>query len=117
MWFYLLAGHALMDFALQGDATASCKCRGSKHPAAASVPWYYWLTSHALLHGAVVAVIIRWYGYADPVAIGFGVAETVIHWGIDYAKCSRWFGIHADQGLHVGCKLLWAALLAFGVVT
>jgi hypothetical protein len=117
MWFYLLAGHALMDYALQGDAMATCKCRGSRHPAAAAVPWYYWLTAHALLHAAAVAVVVRLHGHAEHVALGFGLAEAVVHWLIDYGKCSRWYGIHVDQGLHVGCKLAWAALLGYGVVS
>lgn len=117
MLFYLLAGHALMDYALQGDAMAVCKCKGAKHPAADAVPWYYWLTAHTLLHGATVAVVVRWYGYGEQVAIGLGLTETVIHWVIDYGKCSGWFGIHLDQFFHVLCKVAWVTLLGYGFVS
>lgn len=96
-----------MDFALQGDAIASCKCKGSKHPAAAFVPWYYWLSCHCILHGLAVTVAIRYCGYSESIALTFGIIETVVHWIIDYCKCQRWFGIHTDQGLHVLCKVLW----------
>ena len=63
MWlfllFFLIAGHALMDFALQPDPMAVCKCRRANHPLKAVVPWYYWLTSHALVHGGMVGAVVR----------------------------------------------------------
>lgn len=116
MLFFLLAGHALMDYSLQGDAMAACKCRRSTHPAAQSVPWYYWLTAHALLHGAAVGALVHW-GYNDwNLALGFAIAETVLHWVIDFGKCERLYSIHVDQGMHVLCKVAWWALLAGQVV-
>ena len=118
MLLFLLAGHALMDYALQNDAMARCKCRRSTDPLGQSVPWYYWLTAHALLHGAAVGWIIQW-GYNDwYLAVYFAAAETVAHWLIDFGKCERLFGIHTDQGLHVLCKVVWWALVArSGAVT
>jgi hypothetical protein len=116
MLFFLLAGHALMDYSLQGDAMAACKCRRSTHPVAQSVPWYYWLTAHALLHGAAVGALVFW-GYNDwNLAVGFAIAETALHWLIDFGKCERLYGIHMDQGLHVLCKVAWWALLSSQVV-
>ncbi len=116
--FFLLAAHALMDYALQTETIATCKCRDCDNPIAKSVPWYYWLTAHAMLHGAAVGAVIRWFGAEwsnwDTVA-AFAVAETVLHWLIDYGKCEKWYGIHADQGLHVACKVLWFGLIAAGV--
>jgi len=111
MFFYLLAGHALADFPLQGESMAACKCPKSQHPAAKAVPWYYWLSAHALVHGGVVAAIIRFHGYDPAVAVGFGIAETLIHWVIDYGKCAKWFCIHTDQILHVACKAAWTLML------
>ena len=111
MFFYLLAGHALADFPLQGETIAACKCRKSQHPAAKAVPWYYWLSAHALVHGGLVAAIVRSCGYDPNLSVGLGVAETVIHWIIDYGKCARWFGIHVDQLLHVACKGVWVLLV------
>lgn len=114
--FFLIAAHALMDYALQSEVIATCKCRDCDNPIAKSVPWYYWLTAHTLLHGAAVGAVFRWFGFDWNTAMLFAAAETVIHWVIDYGKCEKWYGIHADQGLHVACKLLWFGLAASGVV-
>jgi hypothetical protein len=113
MFFYLLAGHALADFPLQGDAMASCKCRNAKHPAAGSVPWYIWLTAHALVHGGTVAVLARFLGVDPNLALWVGVAETVIHWFIDYGKCLKLYGAVVDQVLHVLCKAVWAGVFEY----
>lgn len=118
--FFLIAAHVLVDFALQSETIASCKCRGSGHPVAKAVPWYYWMTAHALLHGAAIGVVIRWFGYNWDIVIGISIAETILHWLIDHFKCLGMFGIHIDQGLHFACKLLWWGLLAsgaFGILT
>lgn len=114
--FFLLAGHALMDYSLQNETMATCKCRSGDHPVAKSVPWYYWLTAHAVLHGAAVGVVVRWTGFGWDVATGLALAETVAHWFIDYGKCQKWYGIHLDQALHVGCKLLWWSLIVSGTI-
>lgn len=110
VFFYLIAGHALCDFALQSSDMAKGKNRHavvdpSKIPPGQKVMtvWPYWLSSHALIHGGAVALItgIWW----------MGLAEAGIHWVIDFAKCENWTGIHTDQALHVACKLLWVGLL------
>ena len=118
MLFFFLAGHALMDFSLQTDSIAICKCRRANHPLQQAVPWYYWMTAHALLHGAAVGGVV-WLGYPGKwyLIVGFAVAETAIHWLIDFGKCEKLFGIHTDQALHVLCKFVWWGLLAGGVVT
>jgi hypothetical protein len=113
--FFLLAVHALMDYALQSDAIATCKCRNSDNPVAKAVPWYYWLTAHAMLHGAAVGVVVRWFGYGwDAVAV-LSAAEAVIHWFIDLGKCEKWYDIDVDQALHLGCKIAWFAMLVSGL--
>ena len=111
MLFFLLAGHALADYSLQTEPMAVCKCRRAVHPLQASVPWFYWLTAHAGIHGAVVGGLVRWFGYSWDIAIGLGMAETFVHWMIDFAKCGRLFGIHVDQALHAFCKLAWWGVL------
>lgn len=116
MLFYLLAGHALMDFALQSDAMAVCKCRRTENPLQKSVPWYYWLTAHALLHGAAVGLVLNWTTGNGDLALAFALAEFVVHWLIDFGKCERLYSIHVDQGLHVLCKVLWWALIAGKIV-
>ena len=113
--FFLVAVHALMDFALQTEMIAHCKCRSCDLPLAKSVPWYYWLTAHAVLHGAAVGVVVRWFGFDWNLVAAFAIAETACHWIIDLAKCQGWFNIHVDQTLHGTCKLVWWGLLAGGV--
>jgi hypothetical protein len=110
--FFLLAAHALMDYALQNETIATCKCRRCDSPIAKSVPWYYWLTAHALLHGAAVGVVVHWFGFGWHAAGVLGAAEAAVHWLIDHGKCEKWYGIHTDQALHVSCKVIWFALLA-----
>lgn len=117
MLFFLLAGHALMDYSLQNDAMAACKCRRTTNPLQQAVPWYYWLTAHALLHGAAVGVILRWTGADYNLAVIFGLAETILHWLIDLGKCEKLYSIHIDQGLHVLCKVAWWALFYSNVVS
>ena len=103
----LLMGHAVADCALQSDSMARGKNRnrvplnipsGQKR----QIAWPYFLTSHALIHGASVFVITG--------SIWLGISETIAHWFIDFGKCENWYGIHLDQSLHIGCKLLWIFL-------
>ena len=113
---FFLAGHALMDFALQGDAMASCKCRKANHPLQKAVPWYYWLSAHAILHGAAVGAIIRWANFDLNTVAFYATLETLVHWLIDVAKCEGHTNIHQDQALHILCKLVWALMLVNGIV-
>lgn len=108
--FQLLCGHALADFALQSDWVAKNKNRHAAVPAGydpalhgpMQTVWPYVLTAHALLHGGLVTVATG--------SAALGVCETVAHWLIDFGKCEKWYGIHADQAMHLGCKVLWAAI-------
>ena len=107
MFFALLIGHAIADFPLQAGPMATEKCRRSTSGLQKAVPWYYWLTAHALIHGGFVYWITG--------SLFLGLMETVVHWFIDFGKCEGWFGIHVDQALHVACKALWWALIWQGV--
>lgn len=104
--FALLIGHALADFALQSDAMAKGKNRHNRTtppPGATYTPcWLYWLSSHALIHGGVV--------WAVTGNVYLGVAETALHWLIDFAKCENRISVHTDQALHVWLKFLWAVI-------
>jgi hypothetical protein len=103
--FWLLVAHFVADYPLQGDTTAREKNRHSTTELQKHVPWFYWLTAHALMHGGAVALITGW--------LTLGAAETLAHWLIDFGKCERWYSIHADQALHLGCKVVWL-LVALG---
>jgi hypothetical protein len=105
LFWYMVVGHAVADYPLQPEAMAHEKDRHSTTPLQASVPWYYWLTAHALIHGGAVSLITG--------SIWLGLAETVLHWVIDFAKCENWTNIHQDQALHIGCKAIWATLVPY----
>jgi hypothetical protein len=63
--FALLAmGHFLADFGLQSDRMAVEKCRGKDH----TLPWQWWLISHAAIHALVVTVLTGfvWLGVGPP---------------------------------------------------
>lgn len=107
MFFALLVGHAIADYPLQAGPMAVEKDRHSTSALQKAVPWYYWLTAHALIHGGAVFLITQ--------SLFLGIAETVIHWFIDFAKCEKWINIHVDQGLHVLCKVAWWLLITSSV--
>jgi len=95
----LLAGHALCDYPLQGDFLAKAKNRAAPLP---GVPWYQALGAHALIHGGMVALVTG--------STRMGIAETVIHAITDDLKCKGRLSFDQDQAIHIGCKILWAAL-------
>lgn len=108
LFLKLMVGHAIADFWAQSDALAKMKNR-NRDSASFCPPgqkpqtvWPYALTAHALMHGAAVWVITG--------SMWLGLAETVAHWLIDFGKCENWYGIHADQAMHAGCKAFWVAL-------
>lgn len=108
VFFAMLCAHALVDFSLQTEWIAKNKNRNAVpvgYVAALHGPmqlvWPHVLTAHALMHGGAV-----WLATGSTL---MGVCETVAHWLIDFCKCEKLYGIHMDQALHVGCKLLWLA--------
>ena len=102
MFFYLLVGHALADYPLQGDFLSKAKNRANPIP---GVPWYQGLISHSFIHGGVVALVtgIWW----------LGLMEVVCHAFIDDAKCTNKIGFNADQALHIGCKAIWCVIALY----
>lgn len=102
--FWLIVAHFVADFPLQSPAIAVGKNHRIER-AHLGVPWYYWLTAHAATHAGAVAVVTG--------SVAFGCVEFVVHWLIDHAKCRGWTNIHADQWLHVACKV--AYVIAIGV--
>ena len=94
----LCMAHFLGDFALQSDRMALEKCPGYS----GSVPWQWWLSGHGAIHGLLVGLIT-----GQPL---LGLAEWGLHCLIDLGKCRRRYSMSTDQGLHLLCKALWAAL-------
>ena len=108
MFWWLIVGHAVMDFWAQSDALAQMKNRNRPNTRAPfgqtpQVMWPYALTAHALHHGMAVAVITG--------SVSLGMAETISHWLIDFGKCENWYGIHLDQAMHCVCKVAWVLLM------
>ncbi len=109
LFFLFLCGHALADYALQNEWIATNKNRHFRDTLSAEaqknmqVIWPHLLTAHSLHHGLLVYLISQ--------NITLGVAETVVHWMIDFAKCERWFGFHTDQALHILSKVVWTVAL------
>lgn len=102
--FALLAmGHFLGDFGLQNDRMAVEKCAGRD----VTLPWQWWLTAHAAIHGLLVALItgLPW----------LGLAEWAVHAWIDHCKCRGRYGLGVDQLLHLLSKLGWAGLAALAL--
>jgi hypothetical protein len=95
----LLAGHALADFPLQGAFLAEGK---NRHTPIGRVWWPHALTAHAMIHGGFVTIL------TGSTALGF--AEVVTHWLTDWLKYEGRIGLHADQAIHIVCKLLWCSL-------
>ena len=112
LFFKLLIGHALADFALQTEAIALGK---NRHLPAYGIPtgekhftvWPYFLTAHALIHAGTVWLITR-----NP---WFAGAELVLHWLIDFSKCENWINPHHDQTLHVMCKIAYVLIGEYGL--
>lgn len=95
----LLAGHALCDYPLQGDFLA----RGKNHKAPfAEMSSWQLLLAHCMIHMGMVLLITG--------SVWMALAELVIHYCTDYAKCDGRINFNQDQTIHYGCKVLWAYL-------
>lgn len=113
IFFLLLCGHAIADFALQTDWIAKNKSRHNLVPAGYDPVrhgplqkiWPYVLSAHALIHGAMVFAVTQ--------SVLLAAIETAAHWAIDFGKCERKYGIHTDQALHILCKLGYAIYLGY----
>lgn len=107
--FWMLVGHALADYPLQGEFLAQAK---NRHTSIGAQFWRWALPAHALIHGGAVAAAIQAAtGAPSTLVLALGLAETLAHAAIDAAKCSGRLSLHQDQLAHVGCKILWALVL------
>lgn len=102
MLWWLIVAHFVIDYPLQGDTTAREKNINSTTELQKLVPWYYWMTAHALMHGGAVALIT-----GIPI---LGYSEALMHFLIDFGKCENAYNIHVDQMLHLLCKVAWLVL-------
>jgi hypothetical protein len=107
--FLLAAGHALMDFPLQGEFLAHCKSR--RHlmqlgdPALPPSSWIVCMVFHCLLHGAAVWVVTG--------CVLLACIEFVLHALIDILKAEGFTSFNQDQCLHLACKVAYVTIAPF----
>lgn len=99
----LCAGHALCDFALQNDFVAKGKNLKTPFPGMA---WQQIMLAHCLIHTGMVLWLTG--------SVWMALAELVIHYATDWAKCAGKINFNTDQAIHYGCKILWSMLVVYG---
>lgn len=104
LFFALMVGHVLADFALQNDFIAAAKNHKTK---LGELYWKWVLPAHGLIHAGFV------YGITGSIVLA--TFELICHTIIDYLKCDGKISFNTDQLLHVLCKLLWITLIIFNV--
>lgn len=112
--FAFTIGHAIADFPLQGDFLSRGKNRNSPPPPLADGKtspanlWIYLMSAHALIHAGFVWLVS---GY-----VVLALAEFVLHWIIDVAKCEGHTSFATDQWLHVVTKVVYIAVIWAGLL-
>jgi hypothetical protein len=102
--FLLSFAHALADYPLQGPFLSEAKNRNTP---IGKLFWPHALAAHSVIHGGAVLLLTG--------SLWMACAETVIHAATDWLKCENKISLHTDQAIHIGCKVLWAALTVWGV--
>ncbi|WP_454056869.1 DUF3307 domain-containing protein [Cupriavidus sp. Marseille-Q8015] len=97
--FWLLVGHVLADYPLQGDFLATAKDHTTP---LGKVFWPHALGAHSMIHAGFVAFFTG--------SVVLGLAEAVIHAATDRLKCAKRISLNVDQGIHFVCKLVWATV-------
>ncbi len=103
LFFKLLIGHALCDFALQNPDMARGKNWNVSTPGQPAGIWPYFMAAHCAIHAGSVWLLTG--------SLPLGLVEFALHFGIDCAKCAGATTINTDQGLHVLCKLIYLPFL------
>jgi len=102
IFFLLLFGHALGDYALQTEYMCT-----NKNPKNNPENWYFVLIAHSVIHGGLVGFFTG--------SLVLALAETVAHFLIDLGKMKGKFGFRTDELLHIGAKGLWVILMTQGL--
>lgn len=97
--FWMVVGHALADYPLQGDFLANGKNRNTP---LGKLFWPHALFAHVMIHAGFVA--------AATGSVALGLAEAAVHAVTDWLKCEGKISLRLDQGIHIACKVLWAAI-------
>jgi len=99
--FWLVVGHSLADYPLQGDFLAQGKNRNTP---VGKLFWPHCLFAHSMVHAGFVALFTG--------SVLLGVLEALVHAVTDFLKCENKIGMRTDQTVHFACKVLWAAIAA-----
>ncbi|MNU19478.1 hypothetical protein D3C71_77060 [compost metagenome] len=97
MLFWLLVGHAICDYPLQGDFLSQAKNRFT--PVGKPI-WRHALMAHGLIHGGAVALVTGF--------VFLGLLEVIVHIVTDHCKNKGLLTFAQDQWIHYGCKVAWA---------
>jgi len=103
MLFLLIAAHAVADYPLQGDFLAQAK---NRHTELGKMFWPHALFAHSMIQGGFVLLITG--------SLWMAAAEVLIHGFTDWLKCEKKINLNVDQGIHVACKFVWAAIAVYG---
>lgn len=102
--FTLIAMHALCDYPLQGPFLSEAKNRNT---ALGKLFWPHALFAHAMIHGGAVLLLTG--------SLALAALEVVIHAGTDWLKCEGRITLNTDQAIHIGCKVVWATFVMWGI--
>ncbi len=108
MLFELLVAHAFSDFAFQPSEMGKGKNRHKRpdyippgmNPATV---WIYYSIGHALINGGMVYLVTG--------SEFLGIAETMVHWTIDFLKCDGRISPQMDQMVHLSTKIIYCVAL------
>ena len=95
----MVFGHALADYPLQGDFLSRAKNATNPIP---GVPWYQALGAHSAIPAGFVGVLTG--------SLYLAIAELLVHAWTDDQKCRGNISYNTDQAIHIGCKVMWAAI-------
>lgn len=102
--FLLIVVHMVADYPLQGPFLSEAKNRNT---AVGKLFWPHALAAHSLIHAGGVFLLTQ--------SLWLALAEAVIHAATDWLKCENRISINVDQAIHIGCKVLWAALSIWSI--
>lgn len=100
--FWLLVGHFVADYPLQGDYLAVAK---NRHTDIGKHIWRHALVGHGFIHAGAVALATG--------SLFLAMLELVAHCYIDSKKNDGHLTFDQDQYLHYACKLVWAVMAYF----
>lgn len=103
MFFWLVIGHFLADYPLQGDFLSQAKNPNTE--LGQKFGWRQALAAHSFIHAGFVALITG--------SVVLALWEALCHSMIDLRKCHGRITLNQDQTYHIACKVWWTAIIYF----